>query len=165
MRDELSLKQKRFVAEYLKDLNATRAAIRAGYSEKTAQVQSSKWLSKAMIAEAVAEGQRRQLDAADLSAVSVLEQLRRLSFSDIRTLFDQRGNLRPIRGLSQEEAACIGGFEVIIKNAQAGDGVTDTIHKVKVIDKVRPLEALAKHFGLLVEKIDHQGNIVIKHEI
>ncbi|MGE9266402.1 terminase small subunit, partial [Escherichia coli] len=52
----LSEKQRRFVAEYLIDLNGTQAAIRAGYSAKTAQEQSSRLLSNVMIAHAISDG-------------------------------------------------------------------------------------------------------------
>jgi uncharacterized protein (DUF2267 family) len=48
----------------------------------------------------------------------------------------------------------LAGLEVIIKNARTGDGVTDTIHKIKLWDKTRALEALAKHFGLVRERLE-----------
>lgn len=155
-------KQTRFVAEYLIDLNATEAARRCGYSLKTAHAQGPRLLANAEVAKAVAQGKSRQLNTADLSASRVLEELRRLAFADLRRLFDKRGNLKPIHELTADEAACLAGFEVIKKNAEAGDGVIDTIHKVKVLDKTRSLEMLAKHFALLVERIqvdDEEGRI------
>lgn len=155
-------KQARFVAEYRKDLNATQAAIRAGYSPKTANEQASRLLADVNIAAAVAKQTQAQLERADLSAVRVLEELRRLSFADIRGLFDEHGNLKPLHELTAEQAACIAGFEVIKKNAEAGDGKTDVVHKVRVIDKTRSLEMLAKHFALLTERIEHQGELTIK---
>lgn len=151
-------KQERFVAEYLIDLNATRAAIAAGYSKKTAHSQGPRLLEDVEVARAVAEKTQQQLDRADLTAERVLEEMRRLSFSDIRALFDEHGNLRPIHELTAEQAACIGGFEVIKKNAEAGDGKIDTVHKVKVIDKTRTLEMLGKHFALLTERVHHTAD-------
>lgn len=71
----LTAKQERFVAEYLVDLNATQAAIRAGYSEKTAQEQSSRLLSNVMVAKAVAEAQARVSVKAEWSAVDRLRML------------------------------------------------------------------------------------------
>ena len=158
-------KQTRFIAEYRKDLNATQAAIRAGYSEKTASSQGERLLRNAEIAAAVAEKTQAQLEQADLSAVRVLEELRRLSFADIRGLFDANGNLKPIHELTAEQAACIGGFEVLKKNAEAGDGKIDVVHKVKVIDKTRSLEMLAKHFALLTEKLEIKGALRMIHEV
>lgn len=154
-------KQERFVAEYLKDLNATQAAIRCGYSEKTAKQQGSRLLTNADVAEAVAAGKAKQLDAAELTAVRVLEEMRRLAMVDLRSFFDEAGNLRPIHELTAEQGAALASFEVIKKNAEAGDGVIDTVHKFKVWDKPRALEMLAKHFGLLVEKVQHSGGLEI----
>lgn len=161
----LTAKQQRFVAEYLVDLNATEAAKRCGYSAKTAKQQGSRLLTNADIAAAVAAGTARQLEKTELTAEMVKERLRLLAFQDIRKLFDEAGNLRPIHQLGDDAAAMVAGLEVIKKNAAAGDGVIDTVHKVKVVDAVKPLEMLAKHFGLLVEKVEHSGGIVISHEV
>lgn len=158
-------KHARFVAEYLKDFNATQAAVRAGYSAKTAKQQGSRLLTNVDIAAAIAAAKSKAVVSADLTAARVLEELRRLAFHDIRTLFDTNGNLRPIHDLEPEEAAALAGVEVIIKNAKAGDGVTDEIHKIKVWDKSRALEMLCKHFGLLTEKVEHSGGIQIIHEL
>jgi hypothetical protein len=48
---------------------------------------------------------------------------------------------------------------VLIKNAKAGDGVTDTIHKLRFWDKTKALDTLAKHFGLVKERIELDGPI------
>lgn len=158
-------KHERFVAEYLKDCNATQAAIRAGYSAKTAKVQGSDLLTKPDIKAAVKAGQQAALDDAGLTIRDVAEAIGRQVKADIRCLFDDRGNLRPIKDLTQAEASLIAGFEVIIKNAKAGDGVTDEIHKVKLKDQSKYVEMAAKHFGWLIEKVDHSGTLVIKHEL
>lgn len=158
-------KEARFVAEYLKDLNATQAAIRAGYSAKTANRIASRLLSKVDIAERVSEKQASQLEAADLTATRTLEEMRRLAFSNVRNLFDDHGNLKPIHTLSEEDAACLAGLEVVKKNITAGDGQMDTVIKVRVWDKPRTLEMLGKHFSVLTEKVEHGGAITLKHEI
>lgn len=118
----LTLKQQLFVAEYLIDLNATQAAIRAGYSPKTAQEQSSRLLSKAMVAQAVAEGARIRCEKAELTAVRVLEEIRRIAFFDVRTLFDERGNLKPVTEWTAEQAACVASVEVIRRTRPRSDG-------------------------------------------
>lgn len=155
----LTPKQQRFVAEYLKDLNATQAAIRTGYSEKTANVQGSRLLTNADIAAAVAEQTQAQLSEASLTAARVLEEYRRLAFSDARAFWDDKGNLKPMKDLTAEQGSVLAGFEAVIKNAKAGDGQTDTVHKIKLWDKTRALESLAKHFGLLTEKLEHSGTV------
>jgi phage terminase small subunit len=152
-------KQARFVAEYLIDLNAKQAAVRAGYSEKTAASQGARLLTNVEVAQAVAAGKSKQLETADLSATRVLEEMRRLAMVDLRGFFDEHGNLKPIKDLTADQGAALASFEVIKKNAEAGDGLVDTVHKFKVWDKTRALEMLAKHFGLLVEKMEHLGNV------
>jgi phage terminase small subunit len=73
----LNQRQRRFVAEYLIDLNATQAAIRAGYSEKTARSVGSENLTKPDIAAAISAGVRKQSERADISAQDVLNGLYR----------------------------------------------------------------------------------------
>ena len=150
------------MAEYLVDLNATQAAIRCGYSAKTARVQGSRLMTNAAIAAAVAAGQAKQLGTAELSAARVLEEYRRLAFADTRGFFNEAGNLKAISELTAEQGAQLAGIEVIIKNAKAGDGVTDEIHKIKLWDKTKALDSLAKHFGLLKETVDVQGGLEIR---
>lgn len=158
-------KQERFVAEYLIDLNATQAAIRAGYSKKTAGAIGSEHLQKPEIAAAIAAKQAKRLDSANLTAARVLEEIRRLAFSDVRGLFDETGNLRPIKDLTDAQAAAIASIEVVKKNIVAGDGKVDEVYKVKTWDKTRTLEMLAKHFALLTERIEHAGGVTIIHEL
>lgn len=155
-------RETRFIAEYLVDFNGAQAAIRAGYSSKGSKVCAARLLTKPEIKAAIESRREKQIANTDLSAARVLEELRRLAFSDIRTLFDETGNLRPLQELTAEQAACIASVEVVIKNAKAGDGVTDTVHKIKVWDKPRTLEMLAKHFALLTEvvKLDAEDALV-----
>ncbi len=154
-------KQERFVAEYLKDLNATQAAIRAGYSKKTAEVQGWRLLRNAEISALVFQSKTRQLESADLTATRVLEELRRLAFSDVTGLFDEQGNLKPIHTLTPEQAAAIASLEVVQRNLTSGDGHTDIVQKLKVWDKTKALEMLAKHFALLTERVEHSGGLDI----
>lgn len=155
----LTPKQRRFVAEYLIDSNGTQAAIRAGYSKKTAQVQSSRLLSNAMVKAELAAKTAKQLDTLEVTAERVKARMGLIAFQDVRQLFDEAGNLKPIHLLSDASAAFVGGLEVIKKNAAAGDGIVDTVHKVKIVDPLKALEMLAKHFGLLTEKIEHSGEV------
>lgn len=160
----LTPKQQRFVAEYLGELNATQAAIRAGYSAKTADREGYRLLRKAEIAAAVQAGKSKQIAAADLSAARVLEELRRLAFADLRRLFDEHGNLKPLTQLSAEDAAAIASIEVVKKNLTAGDGKVDTVVKIRAWDKTRGLEMLAKHFALLTDvvRVDESDALIAK---
>lgn len=155
-------KQERFVAEYLIDLNATRAAIAAGYSKKTAHSQGPRLLEDVGVAAAVAKRTQAQLGKANITAERVKERLATIAFADIRDLHDQDGNLKPLHALTADQAAAISQFEVIKKNAEAGDGVIDRVHKVRLADQMKALEMLGKHFGLFIEKVEHSGALEIK---
>jgi phage terminase small subunit len=161
----LTSKQQRFVAAYLIDLNATQAAIRAGYSARVAEQQGYENLRKPEIAKAVAAGKAKQLQQADLSAARVLEEYRRLSFSDLGEMIDELGRLRPLKDLPTSARAAIASVKVTKKNLTAGDGIMEDVVELKLWDKTRALESLAKHFGLLVERIDVSGTVTLDDRI
>ena len=152
----LTRRQERFIAEYLIDLNATQAAIRAGYSRRTAENIGWENLRKPQIASVVGQRQAEQLGRADLTAQRVLEEVRRLAFSDIRAVFDKAGNLKPLRELTDEQAASIASVEVVIRNMKDGNP-TEEVHKIKTWDKPRALELACKHLGLLKETLNVPG--------
>lgn len=145
----LTPKQERFVAEYLKDLNATQAAKRAGYSAKRADQSGYQALSNPAVVFAIEIGKKRQLARAELSAVRVLEEARRIGMSDIRRCFDENGDLLPIQNLSDEDASAISSVEFVMKNEHAGDNKVDHVGKIKLWNKPQALELLFKHLGLL----------------
>lgn len=153
----LTHKQSRFVAEYLIDGNATRAAKAVGYHPKMA----AKLVARSSIKAAIAAGHSKLIEQTGITAERVLKEMGRLAFSDVSRLFNADGSLKSLHELTPDDSACIAGLEVIIKNAEAGDGHTDKVHKIKVWDKSKNLEMLAKHLGLFVEKVEHSGGIVI----
>jgi len=150
----LTPKQARFVAEYLIDLDSAAAARRAGYSKKTAQQLGYQLLQHPSVRRAVMAGKAKQLDRAELTAARVLQELARVAFVNGRDYWTPEGDAKHPNELTVDEGACLAGFEVLIKNAKAGDGVTDTVHKFKLWDKVHALEILAKHFRLLVDRVE-----------
>jgi hypothetical protein len=109
------------------------------------------------IRQAIAEGTKRQLDKVNLTAELTKEAIRRHVVADakgdIRKLFDEKGNVRPITELDDAEAMLIGGFEVVIKNAAAGDGHTGTVLKIRLRDQSSYVEMAAKHFALLTDAV------------
>ena len=147
-------KRDAFVAAYCETMVASEAARKAGYSERYAAREGYRLLQIPEVAEAIRERKAKQLAAADLSAARVLEELRRLAFADVRSLFDDAGNLKQPKEWTPEAAAAVAAFEVVQRNLTSGDGLNDTVIKVKSWDKTRSLEMLAKHFKLLVERVE-----------
>lgn len=152
----LSDQHQRFVAEYLIDLNATQAAIRAGYSEKTARVQGSRLLTNADIAAAIAAGSAKRLRKAEVDADTVLGELLRLATVDIAGAYDQQGNLKPIHDIPEDVRRAIAGVEV--DQLWEGQGKdrrqVGIVTKVKFWDKHRSLESLGKHLKLFTERLE-----------
>jgi len=89
-----------------------------------------------------------------LSAQKVVDELAILGFANLQDFFDESGNLKPIHTLTREQAAALASAEVIKKNAEAGDGHIDVVHKFRVWDKVKSLETLAGYFGILKNSVN-----------
>lgn len=78
----LTAKQQRFVEEYLVDLNATQAAIRAGYSERTARAMGAENLTKPDIAAAISAGQKNRAERVEIEADRVLQEVYAIAMAD-----------------------------------------------------------------------------------
>ena len=156
----MNAKQQRFAEEYLVDLNATQAAIRAGYSQKTAYAQGQRLLKHVEVAEFIAAAQDERSKATGITAEKVMEKLAEIAFADPRKLFSSDNVVKPIAELDLETVTCIDGFEV---RELAGD-MPGTVTKVKLANRLKALELLGKHFGQFVDRVSHEGstgNVVI----
>lgn len=151
---KLKPREARFVSEYLIDHNATRAAEAAGYSKNGAHTAGYGLLQRPAVAEAIDVELQALQQANEISASRILEEFRRLALNDPRGYWREDGTLKSMRELTAEQAAAISSFEVIKKNLTVGDGQVDTVHKIRLWDKGKALENLAKHLGLLNETID-----------
>lgn len=161
MSDTLTPKQQKFVQEYLVDLNATQAAIRAGYSEKTAGAIGHENLMKPEIAAAIAEARKTVAEKLGITAERVLTEYARIAFLDIRRAFDDDGRLKDIHSLDDDTAAAISSIEA--EDLYEGRGESrehvGRLHKVKLSDKKAALDSLAKHIGLLSDA--QQNNLTL----
>jgi phage terminase small subunit len=153
---ELTSKQCRFVIEYLKDLNATQAANRAGYSEKTAAEQGCRLLRNVKVRAAIEAAQAEMAKKLEVTRERVLKEAARLAFSDHRKMFDDAGRLKPIHDLDDDTAAAIAGIEVVERAVPGGEGRTEFVHKIKFWDKNSALDKLCRHLGLATEKHEHK---------
>lgn len=147
----LTPRQAAFVAAYLVCGIATQALVEAGYSPKSADSQASHVLRLPQVRAAIRAGESAKLDRTLLTAERVLEEHRRLAFSDIGHLFTTDGKLKPIRSLPAEIRSCISSVKVMKRNLIAGDGVAEDVIEIKLWDKNKALENLMKHFGLMVD--------------
>jgi phage terminase small subunit len=152
--DTLTAKDRRFVAEYLIDYNAAAAARRIGSTAKRADQQGHEYLRKPEIAAAITAGQAHDLAVAGLTKERLLQELGRLALVNIRDYFNADGSAKHPHELTEAQGACVAGFEVLIKNAAAGDGVTDTVWKFKLWDKGKSIENYMRHLGMFVEKVE-----------
>ena len=82
------------------------------------------------------------------------EEVLRLALQDNRIFYDDKGNFIPVKDWTDEHGRLVAGMEVIIKNAEAGDGHTDRVLKLKHWDKLRALELWGKYRSLLVDKTE-----------
>ena len=81
--DKLSAKRQRFVDEYCIDFNGTQAAIRAGYSSKTANEQAARLLANVSVRKALDEKRLEIAESSKLKVSDVIDELRNIAFSDI----------------------------------------------------------------------------------
>lgn len=138
----LSARQRRFVEEYLLDCNAFAAARRAGYSEHTVQ----RLMARPEVARAIREAMDARGERLRIGAERVLLELARIAFSDIGRIIDWSGpglTVEPPGRLSADDRAAISEVTVI-----TGDGERGLAIKVKLHDKQRALELLARHLRL-----------------
>lgn len=164
---KINPRQQRFVEEYCIDLDGRRAALAAGYVGSYANYPNeaaNRLLRNPVVRAELATRKERQLQRAELSASTVLDQLRALSMIDMRDFFDDDGVLKPPSRWSVDMGRAVVSFDTVKKNVTSGDGKSDDVFRVRLADKVRSLEMLAKHFGLLVDRVDHSGAIVFQHE-
>ena len=137
-------RQAQFVAEYVVDFNGAQAAMRAGYSKRTARIKASQLLARPEIKQAVEAQAQQKAEQRGLEADSVVERLSEIAFGDIRELFDETGRLKKVTELSRETAALI---------ASVGVNRSGTT-QVKLVSRLRALELLMRHLGLLQPAVE-----------
>lgn len=154
----LTPKQAQFVREYLVDLNATKAAIRAGYSAKTAERIGHQLLKETpVVADAIQAGMDKRSAATNITAERVLAEIAKLAFFDPRKMFDDDGAPIHVSKLDDDTAAAIAGLDVVTQGNQ--DVGFAQILKVKLTDKSKNLELLGRHLKLFTDKteVHHTG--------
>lgn len=166
MASRLTPKQKRFVAELMVDENATQAAIRAGYSPKSAEVNGPRLCRNRRVKEAIDAARLELAKRTQLRQEDVIAELKRVAFADPRQAFDGDGNPIPIHKLPEDVARAIAGTEVRVEDVPGrvlDDGgevkarAVASVKKWKWWDKPKALELAMRHLGMLRDKVEHAG--------
>ena len=164
---ELSPKHERFLDEYLLDLNATQAYIRAGYSANGAGPSASALLSNPKIQERLREKFDEARANVEVTPERVLKEYARVAYGDMRSVADWTEEgvyFRPSNDLSDDEAATIKSVKSVTTTDD--NGVVRVTREVVQHDKLRALEGLGKYLALFVDRKEittpGEDGIVIK---
>lgn len=158
--DGLTVRQRLFVTEYLVDLNASQAAVRAGYKEDNANVVGPRLLTKPAVQALISEAQHKRAARVEVTADRVLQELALVAFSDLGELMDftggearidfsriKDGSLRVVSEITQDEYV----------EGRGDDAQRVKRTKVKFYDKLRALELVGKHLGMFSDKVELTG--------
>lgn len=140
----LTDKQRRFCEEYVVDWNATRAAIAAGYSKKTARQIATQNLSKLYIREHIEDIQKDLSKLTGVTATRNILELKKIAYSSIASFKNDWMTEKEFDNLTEEQLACISDIQYQTKTT--GE-TTETIVKFKIHDKQKAIEILNKMLG------------------
>lgn len=145
-------RQKRFVEEYLIDLNATQAAIRAGYSPQTAKEQGSQNLTKLNIQNAIGKAIAERSKRTGINQDRVIQELAKLAFVKMTDVVDSNGRIKS--NASDDDLSCIEGIKYKSSSSESGSSIE---REVKIASKLKALELLGRHLGMFTDKLNLTG--------
>lgn len=160
----LSERHRLFAIEYLKDLNAYQAAIRAGYSDPSHAV--SRILADERVQALIGEEIARRRERVRVEADDVLREIMRVAFFDLGAIYNDDGTLKRVADMPLDARRALAGvesFEVFTKGAEPTK-LGDT-RKVKILDKLKALELLGRHLALFNDKLDLNVNVDLSKRI
>lgn len=151
---KLTAKQQRFVDEYLIDLNATQAAIRAGYAPNRASEQAHQLLQKTTVSNAIDQAIAHRSRRTGINQDRVLMELAKVAFVNANDVIDpDSATVRP--DAAKEDLACIQAVKVKTSENEMG---SSSEREIKLADKLRALELLGKHLGLFDKRDQANSN-------
>ena len=164
MGEDLSPKQSKFCIEYVKDYNGRQAAIRAGYSPKTASEQASRLLTKVNVQKEIARRESRIENKVIISKDKILRELSKVGFSNVsdHLTVDEYGCVQAV-GLDQLPPGASAAIKKVkerrvIKSTPGGtDPILESTLEYELHDKINPLVQMGKELGMFREK--HEINI------
>lgn len=147
----LTPKQKAFVDEYQIDLNGAHAAIRAGYSPKSAGAIASDLLDKPHIADEIARRMAARSKRTGVNADRVIRELAKIAFANITDIVELNGQIKA-EAYTEEDTAAIASIKI------RGNEFMEE-REIKLFDKLRALELLGKHCALWNDKLKVDGDL------
>lgn len=147
---KLTPKQKLFCKYYLISLNATDAAIKAGYSKKTAKEIGAENLTKPHIQEYLESRMNKRAEKLEITADKVISEIAKLAFANTTDILEITDSGVVIKDLSKLDTTCIASAEEVFDKEGIKLGV-----KLKLHDKTKNLELLGRHLGLFKDKVEH----------
>ncbi len=155
----LTAKQRRFVAEYLLDLNATQAAIRAGYSKNRASEIGYQLLQKPDITSAIQEAMKQRSERTQIDADYVLRRMIEIDQMDLLDIMTDAMELKPVSQWPRVWRQYLSGFDLAEMFEGRGDDreMVGLLKKIKWPDKVKNLELLGRHFGMFTDNVALSG--------
>lgn len=162
----LNAKQDMFCREYLIDLNATQAAIRAGYSVKTANRIAAQLLSKLVIQNRIAELKLQRNEEVGIDAAYVLRRLVEIDRMDVLDILNDDGSLKAISQWPKTWRITLQGLDIAKTVQNFNEETAETIlKKIKWPDKVKNLELLGKHVSVQAFKEQIEQKVTATHNI
>lgn len=164
MSNELSDKHQNFVREYLIDLNATKAALRAGYSQKTAYSQGQRLLKNAEIKTAIDSAIVKRSEENNITASMVLKELARIAFSDLTQTLESNSNgegfsVVNLKELPENVRRCIKTIEQKPITTKEDGYIGNAVTKISFYDKMKALDLIGRHLGMWSDMKDAGTNI------
>lgn len=150
---KLTPKQRMFVKEYLVDLNATQAAIRAGYSKRTASEQSARLLANVKIQESLQIAMNKRSERVEMTADNVLDELKKFVFHNPKNFYDENGKLKNVIEMDDDTAKAVVKHKVV-KTEMTEDGKMLSTINIEGIDKLKAIEMAMRHLKLFNDRIE-----------
>lgn len=157
---KMTEKQKRFIEEYLIDLNATQAAIRAGYSPKYADREGHKLVENSRVSEAIEKALAERSRRTGINQDRVVQELAKIAFVKITDVVNDDCEILP----DADEADLAAIESVKVKSIPTKSGEVGVEREVKLSSKLKALELLGKHLGMWNDKLDVNMNVPVIFE-
>ncbi len=154
----LTARQERFVQEYLIDLNASAAAIRAGYSPKTAEQIGHQLLKKTSVKSAIDQALAERSKRTGVNQDRVILELAKLALVNATDVINM--DEATIKGeANREDTAAIASVKVKKIPTEEGEIIE---REIKTYDKIKALELLGKHLGMFKDNLNLSGEVGVR---